>query len=276
MSPYGNVLPKVKMLVDSFFLNRTNVWIRMIVQLWANNGTIAFPDLHNVLNLSVPSIGLDVTTYHVSVEHTDHLSRASAFSLFEPTDADPHVLSHRIHIQSLAPDHLLRLDVGLSFVDETYGFHENILVRIDIEEFDVRSKTVLGIDTNSMSHFPLRDLVDWNCWATMISPISSSAHTDASYRASIQNLTFSDATTKIDITANCVFCTTVGTRELATMVSTLRRIGIWKEISTRALRLLEEIATGDNVQRWLDRWIKNARRSCPHDSSYDSLTGRES
>ena len=76
MSSYGNVLPKVKMLVDSFFLNRTNVWIRMIVQLWTNYGTIAFPDLHNVLNLSVPSIGLDVTTYHVSVEHTDHLSRA--------------------------------------------------------------------------------------------------------------------------------------------------------------------------------------------------------
>ena len=142
-----------------------------------------------------------------------------------------------------------------------------------ISEIDLLMDIRVMISTQDFINFPLRDLLNINCWLSLVqnpNAMSSDGMVDESF--TIKNL----AMDIIDLSLK-FYCTSCSSDTLEPAIDALERVGAMEVLGNRVGPLVEELGTNDVISPLITNLIglgDEAGRKCPHHPLYNT-TGNE-
>ena len=129
----------------------------------------------------------------------------------------------------------------------------------------------MRISEGRLYGFPIRDLLDVNCWlAAMPAPALDARGVrkpGSSSSLALANLAMVVAELKPSV--RCVSCTSPGMHELAELVSNPEAVEDITEVANRMLEYVTQLVGGPFLELQLDRLLNDAARKCPHDPRYE-------
>mmetsp|Transcript_4236 Transcript_4236/g.4760 ORF Transcript_4236/g.4760 Transcript_4236/m.4760 type:complete len:2377 (+) Transcript_4236:252-7382(+) len=162
----------------------------------------------------------------------------------------------------------------LSLADEG-GDNIKISNEVDLSlqfaDANIIFSTMTKIAETNFSSFPLRDMLDLNCWlATIPAPALDSRGVrlhDSELTASISNLKAHIG--KLIVTATCTNCSSPKMTELTNLLSSQATQIETTDVANALLDYLTQLMGGNFLQLQIDRVLNDAARKCPHSSRYD-------
>ena len=145
-------------------------------------------------------------------------------------------------------------------------------VSLDLSTVNVILKAMLKISESRFYGFPLRDILDWNCWLAMIpAPVLDSRGVrgdDAEVTAELEELAASIA--RMNLNISCVECSSPRMSELTEVLSSPEAQDDATEVANMLLDYITELMGGNFLQVQIDHLLNDAARKCPHSPTYEA------
>jgi hypothetical protein len=143
-------------------------------------------------------------------------------------------------------------------------------VSVDLSTANVILKAMVKIAESRFYGFPLRDILDYNCWLAMIpAPVLDSRGVrveDADATAELEELAASIA--RMNLSISCVECSSPRMSELTELLSSQEAQEDATEVANMLLDYITELMGGNFLQVQIDRLLNDAARMCPHSPTY--------
>jgi hypothetical protein len=123
---------------------------------------------------------------------------------------------------------------------------------------------------NRFLQFPLGDIMNYNCWLSILSSIELNADGFADSKA-VRSLSLVDVVTSISSVAlsfDCVSCVTAGTSLLPEILQIMEDGDILSTLAKRLPALLDSLSMSATTQTFFDRMVAESGKFCPSSSFY--------
>lgn len=158
------------------------------------------------------------------------------------------------------------------FLADEIDVRNEVDVELDFYKLSLIVKTMMMVAESRFYEFPLRDVLDLNCWlATIPAPELNAQGTrirESDISASL--LEFAAAVSTLNINVSCVECSSPRMTEFAQLISSA---GAQNEVTSSVndfLNYVGALAGGEFAQVKIDRILNDAARKCPHSPLYDA------
>lgn len=142
---------------------------------------------------------------------------------------------------------------------------------VDLLDANVIVATMSKIAENGFFNFPLRDILNMNCWlATMPAPTLDSRGLRMKHVEPTASITELAAHVgQLAIKAKCINCSSPRMFELTELLSAEKAQDETTEVANSLLEYVTQLMGGNFVQVQIDRLLNDASRKCPHSPAYD-------
>jgi len=144
-------------------------------------------------------------------------------------------------------------------------------LKLDIHSASIVLTALLKLSAEAFVKFPLRDILNFNCWLAMIPPPPLDEYgilkVGAEPTAALTHLDI--IASKLDMKLNCHNCTSPALLKFSRL---LQAPGSSEDLTDLANRLVGSVTSklgGAFVQDQINRFLAEAPRHCPHSSGYD-------
>ena len=276
---YGDLPPMLKNLFDSELLvvdettgmPRINeVLVAPFTEMQSGvEGTLAFfGDLFGLHSETIPQIGMDsieLKAFDASIENLDTLG--APIELLKPNATNGFVLDNMARIGTEANPMRFALKGLLALKgDPVLETRNEVDVSVEIEESEVFASILAKIDSEAFSTFPLRDIVNLECWlATLAKPLMEGAGdlVDPNDVAlALESILLSIPSMKFDFA--CTNCTSAGLDVIPEILTLLESNGISDVLEQRLVKVGLDLVQSDYVQAYLNRMVIEGSLRCPH------------
>lgn len=152
--------------------------------------------------------------------------------------------------------------------DTPLAMRNDLDLRVEIPSMDVVANLFAPISEKSFTEFPLKSLLNMNCWfATIDTPELNDEGLRVEKSKADLSLAISSLIMKIfsmRLDTSCVSCTTEGFNVLSEVIDTIEDAGTIDEIKKRLVRSTDELLEGEWAQSQIDRYIVGSKKKCPH------------
>ncbi|CAB9514500.1 Paraquat-inducible protein A [Seminavis robusta] len=227
-----------------------NQGIRFDVRQLHADITLRVSDL-SVLNLD--SIGPPLSILAPIKEEAHQLNNTGTFGV----GPRPVVLGARIYM------HIKGFD-GVDIVND-------FDLSLDIHSATVVLAILLKISEDAFVNFPIRDILNINCWIALIPPplldIYGFVEPGTDLTAAITNMDFSAS--KLKLALDCHNCTSPALLELSRLLSAEGASEDVTDLANRVIATITDKLGGAFLQDQINRLLVNAPRHCSHSNDYD-------
>lgn len=276
-SQYGNLFPSLyKIIQDEFLSNETKLIQSINDQLSSftssksgtAGGWLLQKDLLNVDN-RIHAGGLDariqLRAYDAYIKNLNTVG--SPLTVLEPVDAT--LLNSSATIGEQNP-----LSLGMSLIVALSTGNVNISndleISIGLDQLQLLATAVLKLSAKELLEFPMRDILNLNCWlATIPAPQLDSygVSTDRSAQ-SLGLLEFVSSIEKLHLNVTCKQCSGSKWSELSELLKTESNTDEVTKIATQILALGTKLAEGEVLSVSIDRALNEAPKKCPHSPQF--------
>ncbi len=158
------------------------------------------------------------------------------------------------------------------FSSDDINVRNEIDITLDLYKLSVIVSSMLMIVESRFFQFPLRDVLDLNCWlATIPAPelnVQGTRIRESDISASLLEL--AAAVSRLNINVTCVECSSPKMVEFSQLISSMNA---QDEVTLAVNDILEyvgKLAGGTFAQVQIDRILHDASRKCPHSPMYDA------
>lgn len=167
------------------------------------------------------------------------------------------------------------------FLDSHYLFAattDDIEVRnefdlsLDMSSLSVMLKAMMTIAESSFYNFPLRDVLDLNCWLALLPApaLDSQGVRFSSVEPSAALVELAASVRQMNINLTCIECSSPKMGLLSSTISAPQsQEGITSAVNDM-LNYIGDLAGGNFAQTTIDRMLNDAARQCPHSPLYDA------
>jgi hypothetical protein len=147
-----------------------------------------------------------------------------------------------------------------------------MVVTLGLDSAQLVLGVVLNVIESRLMDFPLRDLLDYNCWlATMPAPELDTRGIRVVGVNRSAGLTAFDASVKqIYLHVTCLECSSPLMYELSDLLSAPQDVDDVTEATNGLLRFVSQLLGGEILQVEVDRMLNDAVKQCPHSPDYDA------
>lgn len=306
-SQYGDLFRKAYELAQDFILEIDSAGIMSKVNdilvdpltrsQSGKEGSVIFPgDLVNG-GTRVSVGGLDARVQlrlnDARIENLDTIG--SPIELFAPVDKSPHSLNNSMSIGvgdrplilaaklfmsligdgKLAPELLVSMIMSFSqFVSsetDNMQLRNELAISLDLSNATVLLEFMLKIAESNFLHFPLRDVLNLNCWlATIPAPALDSRGVRMDGIEPTAALTeLAAAIAEVNLNISCIECSSPRMGELTSLLSSSQAQDDASEVVNMLLDYAKKLLGGNLLQLQIDRILNDASRRCPHSPYYE-------
>ena len=195
----------------------------------------------------------------------------SPASILLPTDS-PYELGNLLTMGP-ATDRPLNLTVGVQMVldgtDSPLSMNNTIDLSIALPSAMINTSLFMTVVASKLLHFPLHDILDYNCWlATIPAPETIMPLNRSEISLGLYN--FVSNLSALDMGVNIVSATSAGVAIMPDLLYSFRMSGGFSKLSDRINSFADELFQGDYIQTQFDRLLIDAPKFCPHSSEYNS------
>ena len=196
------------------------------------------------------------------------------FEFLNPT-SDPYALDNEVHLGPVAGRPLnVSAELSLVFGDDSpFAMNNQIKLGMTSSAFEILAEFVARMDSTAIMNFPIRDLLDFQCWlATMPAPTLNELgfRVDPAEERGISLTTFANKFSDLNVTVECTNCTSRGLNLLPTMLALLEETDVTGVLASRLKFLVNDLVVSDTFQTLLDRMLQDAGQSCSHSPAYSA------
>jgi hypothetical protein len=154
---------------------------------------------------------------------------------------------------------------------EQIQIRNEVDLSLDLFNANVIGATMTKILESRFLNFPLRDLLNVNCWlATIPAPSLDSSGLRVGNEDPTASLAELAAQVgSLVIKANCTDCSSPRMSELTTLLSSTKAQDDTTEVANALLDYVTKLMGGNFLQVQIDRLLVEAGRKCPHSPDYD-------
>jgi hypothetical protein len=174
-----------------------------------------------------------------------------------------------------AQDRSINMTMGLLLkmdgIDSPLNMHNEMDLSIAMSSGMISADLLLNVAASKLLHFPLEDILNYNCWLATLPPPQLDLNGIA-VMGSDANLALSDFITSLaslDMDVNSLSSTSPGVSIISDLLYTFRTSGGFSKLKNRITTFGEEVLQSEWVQTQFDRWLADAPRFCPHSAEYD-------
>lgn len=145
-------------------------------------------------------------------------------------------------------------------------------VGIDLSSATVLLRTLTMVAESRFYDFPLRDILNLNCWLAMIPAPELNPQ---GLRIDVNDVTaalldLAASVSSANVNISCIECTSPKMPEFATLISSPEVQDDVTAVVNEVLQYISQLAGGNYVQVQIDRVLHDAALKCPHSPLYDS------
>jgi hypothetical protein len=144
-------------------------------------------------------------------------------------------------------------------------------ISLDAYSVTVIMKTMIQIVEARLNNFPLRDILNYNCWIAMVRAPPLTIYGTREYGVSpsvaLEELAALVATTNFNI--SCLKCTSPRMAELVELFAIQEAQEDFSEVVNGFLEYISDSIGGNFFQIQIDRLLYESARQCPHNPEYD-------
>lgn len=154
----------------------------------------------------------------------------------------------------------------------------DMTVTLGLESAQLVFGVVLNVIASRLMDFPLRDLLDYNCWlATLPAPELDTWGARVGGVDRSAGLTELYAYVKqISLSVTCLECSSPLMYELSDLLSAPQAVDDVTEAANGLLRYVIQLLRGEFLQVEVDRILNDAVKQCPHSPDYDASSTNSS
>jgi hypothetical protein len=145
-------------------------------------------------------------------------------------------------------------------------------ISLDLSTANVILKAMLKVSETPFYDFPLRDVLDYNCWLAMIpAPTLDERGVRigvAERTAALEELAASIS--QLNLNVSCVECSSPRMSELTDLLSSPEAQEDVTEAANMILDYITQLMGGNFLQLQIDRMLNEAARKCPHSPLYEA------
>ena len=259
-------LPKInEMLLRSWTLDQSGV-----------EGDLSFPSplftfARNEISSDVFSNVVDRFEFRLSDVQVSNLDTISSpLELLKPSSRSS-ILTNAITIGNISnatsTEDLLTVSLRLFMSLEgssSFDMQNEIDLFATVDKLSVNAALEALMDGPTLSKFPLRDILNVNCWLATLSA--------ADVQKLVQGLSvdsFEAILNSLLMGAECLSCTSGGADILPELITLVNENGARESLSSSVPSLLTDIVESDWFQSIVDRSTENASLLCPHQPEYN-------
>lgn len=144
-------------------------------------------------------------------------------------------------------------------------------ISLDLNSANVILMAMMKVAESKFYGFPLRDILDYNCWLAMIpAPDLDRYGVRVSGEEATMALEKLAATVaSLNLSVNCIECSSPRLPELTELLSNVEAQEDITETVNRLLAYFTELFGGNYLQLQIDRLLADAARKCPHSPTFD-------
>jgi hypothetical protein len=174
-----------------------------------------------------------------------------------------------------AQDRSINMTMGLLLkmdaIDSPLNMHNEMDLSIAMSSGMISADLLLNVVASKLLHFPLKDILDYNCWLATL-PAPELDLNGIAVRGSDANLALADFITSLaslNIDVNFLSSTSPGVSIISDLLYIFRTSGGFSKLKNRITTFGEEVLQSEWVQTQFDRWLADAHKSCSHSAEYD-------
>ena len=184
-------------------------------------------------------------------------------TLLEPTKT-PRTLKNKVTMGNssdpLSASIRLLLDLEGS---PPFDMFNEIDISASVDSLGLTADMEALMKSTVVSKFPLRHVLDMDCWVSTLTPDGVAA---AVRGLSIES--FDAVLSSLELDATCISCSSGGADILPEILDLINDNGARETLLARVPPFLVDLAESDWLQTFLDRWLDDAPKFCPFQPEY--------
>jgi len=199
------------------------------------------------------------------------------FRLLYPTE-NPYVLSNRLNIGPVSDRELtlkIRFLIDLEGEGSPMAMDNEFDIIMKIPASTLTADFLAKVKTSAIENFSMENILNVNCWLAtlphvMLDDTGRRLDNETDLGFGLSNFLFDILDFSLD--ADCVACTSPGTRILPALIKLAQESGALKPIQNGLKEFINGVATSDWLQMIFDRIVYDGPRLCPHDPAFSDDT----
>ena len=174
-----------------------------------------------------------------------------------------------------AQDRAINITMGLLLkmdgIDSPLNMHNEMDLSIAMSSGMISADLLLNVVASKLLHFPLKDVLDYNCWLATI-PAPELDLNGIAVKGSDPNLALADfiaSLASLDMDVDFLSSTSPGVSIIPDLLYIFRTSGGFSTLKNCITAFGEEVLESEWLQTQFDRWLADAQKFCPHSAEYD-------
>ena len=196
-------------------------------------------------------------------------------TVLQPT-TNAHVLTNQINagpVQDRPLNGTLRLLLAVEGDDSPLSMRNEMDVSVSVPSASILTNFLATVDAGRLLEFPIKNILNYNCWlATIPAPeldedgnyIEPGSDPSLAVSKFLLNLGL------LDVSVDCVSCTSGGLAILPDLISDLQLTGVVSVLRDGIEQIAAEVLQSDWLRLVVGRLVSDAPKMCPHSPSYDA------
>jgi len=279
--PYGDALGSLMHLLKNYVLNASkdtnnlnSLLIDPLTKAQSNTvGTLRYPDVifakKGHLKIGHMKAAFSFSVSDALVEHLD--TCRPPVKILDPVSS--YIVNNSVAFGFGLDDYLrglVQLELNIETNEGVY-INNVFNVSLDLYRAKIELEALLKVRENEAINLPIKDLLNVNCWLSMI-PVPELDEYGVMVNGDTINtaiinffLSFSD----ILLDVKCVTCTSPKLEELSDLLSSPAGREDVKSLASMFLDYIEMLLSGRIIQSKIDQAVKDAPLNCPSNPSFD-------
>ena len=271
-SPYGDLFRLLYSFIENMISNEDGNGASFTKRQSNEEGNLHYPGQLFKQEFNFTPYGLaaaiELGVSDLRVSNLDSIG--TPLRVLQPVKGESSVLNNTASIG--ADSEPLRIEFRFLIKGKGKGIIvlNDLMLGLNLKSLDVLFEFLVQIkEMNMFVNFPLRDIMDINCWlATLVTPIRDKYGIPLGNPASgIRNVAFSLAEASLDI--KCIKCSSPLIVEMESMLGSKEAIADTTEVADVILDFISQLLGGEIIQYQIDKKLTEAALKCPHSPTYN-------
>ena len=160
--------------------------------------------------------------------------------------------------------------MSFSFADDMQ-ISNDLDISLDLSTANVVMEAMMKVAESRFYQFPLRDILDLNCWLAMIPApeLDSRGVRVAESEATAALAELAASISQLNLNVSCVDCSSPRMSELTELLSSPEAQEDATDVVNMVLEYVTELIGGNFLQVQIDRTLNEAARKCPHSPTFE-------
>ena len=141
---------------------------------------------------------------------------------------------------------------------------------VDLEYATLFLEAMIKISEKPFFHFPLRDMLNLNCWLATIAspPLDEYGIRIDHYDPTFAFQEFAVSIAEMRLRLNCIDCSSPGLRDISTLMSSQEAVKEATVVANNIIDFATAFLGGGFMQVQFDQMLREAAAKCPHSGSF--------